>query len=184
MSEPVSPGNNPDTNVEAAPALPALELRPLKEGDWPQVIRLDERAFGPGRFARTAYRLREGVAADHSLSFVAHVGTFLVGSNIITPIMAGAQRALLLGPLTVDPSFRSRGIAEALIKRSLSAAKAAGHTLVLLVGDAPFYAKVGFKPAPMGRFVMPGPVDPARLLVCELVEGALDGIGGKISRAW
>lgn len=184
MSKPVASRDNPENAVEGAPALPALELRPLNEGDWPQVVRLDERAFGPGRFARTAYRLREGVQADYSLSFVAHVGTFLVGSNIITPIMAGTERALLLGPLTVDPSFRSRGIAEALIKRSLAAAKAAGHRLVLLVGDAPFYAKTGFKIAPPGRFVMPGPVDPARLLVCELVDGALDDAGGRISRAW
>lgn len=177
----------PETHEDPspAPALPALELRPLNDADWPQITRLDERAFGPGRFARTAYRLREGVAPEYSLSFVAHVGTFLVGSNIMTPIVVGGEQALLLGPLTVDPSFRSRGIAEALIKRSLAAARTAGHKLVLLVGDAPYYARTGFKPAPAGRFLMPGPVDPARVLVCELAPGALEANpGGKISCAW
>ena len=174
-----------DTAAEnpPAPALPALELRPLNDGDWQQITRLDERAFGPGRFARTAYRLREGVCPDYSLSFVAHVGTFLVGSNIITPIRIGGTPALLLGPLTVDPAFRSRGIADALIQRSLSAARAAGHGLVLLVGDAPFYAKAGFKPAPHGHFKMPGPVDPARLVVCELQDNALANVKGKVQRA-
>lgn len=165
------------------PALPALELRPLNDGDWQQITRLDERAFGPGRFARTAYRLREGVRPDYSLSFVAHVGTLLVGSNIVTPIRIAGAPALLLGPLTVDPAFRSRGIADALMQRSLAAAKAAGHGLVLLVGDAPFYAKAGFKPAPHGHFKMPGPVDPARLLVCELQDNALAGAQGKVQRA-
>ncbi|MGE3246629.1 MAG: GNAT family N-acetyltransferase [Beijerinckiaceae bacterium] len=156
----------------------------MTDADWPQITRLDERAFGPGRFARSAYRLREGVPPDYSLSFVAHVGTFLVGSNIITPILAGGRSALLLGPLTVDPSFRSRGIGEALMRRSLTAAKSAGHTLVLLVGDAPYYAKAGFKPVPPGRLAMPGPVDPGRVLACELADGALEGVAGSISRAW
>lgn len=171
-------------STDATPVLPALELRPLMDSDLPQILRLDERAFGPGRFARTAYRLRENVQPDYSLSFVAHVGTFLVGSNIMTPISAGGQPALLLGPLTVDPSFRSRGIGEALIRRSLNVAKNNGHRLVFLVGDAPFYSKMGFKPVKMGRFMLPGPVDPARLLACELVEGTLENQSGAISRNW
>lgn len=176
--------NTPDAATDPTPVLPALELRPLNDGDLPHILRLDERAFGPGRFARTAYRLREHVPPDYTLSFVAHVGTFLVGSNIMTPVLVGGQPALLLGPLTVDPSFRSRGIGEALIKRSLSTARASGHKLVLLVGDTSFYSKAGFKPAPRGKFELPGPVDPARLLVCELAEGSLDGYSGAISRAW
>lgn len=187
MNDPISQNQHnrdEDGSALTAPALPALELRPLNDSDWPQVTRLDERAFGPGRFARTAYRLREGLPPDQSLSFVAHVGTFLVGSNIMTPILVGGAPALLLGPLTVDPSFRSRGIAEALMQRSLSAARNAGHRLVFLIGDAPFYAKAGFKRAPHGRFQLPGPVDPARLLVCELIEGALADASGKVSRAW
>jgi len=184
MSDPASHDDgSPGTDLPT-PALPALELRPLRESDLPQVARLDERAFGPGRFARTAYRLREDAPPDFSLSFVAHVGTFLVGSNIMTPVRAGDCPALLLGPLTVDPSFRSRGIAEALIRRSLAAARAAGARLVLLVGDAPFYARTGFRPAPAGHFTLPGPVDPARLLVCELQPGALQEARGRVTRAW
>lgn len=167
----------------AAPALPALGLRPLTEADLPQIEKLDERAFGPGRFARSAYRLREGVKPDFELSFVAHVGTLLVGANMMTRIRAGECDALLLGPLTVDPSFRSRGIGEALMARSIARAREQGHRLVLLVGDNDYYARVGFRQVPAGKLRLPGPVDPARLLYCELVEGALEGASGFVSRA-
>jgi predicted N-acetyltransferase YhbS len=160
----------------------SLNLSPLTPADLAAIEKLDERAFGPGRFARTAYRLREGVAPDPQLSFVAHVGTLLVGANRMTPITCGGMPALLLGPLTVDPPFRSRGIGEALMQKSMEAARAAGHKLVILVGDEPYYKRIGFKRVPMGRLTLPGPVDPARLLYCELVEGAFEGISGAIAR--
>ena len=83
----------------------------------------------------------------------------------LTPICIGETPALLLGPLTVEPPFRERGVGSALIERALKDAKAKGHTLVVLVGDEPYYAKSGFKRIPKGQVKMPGPVDPARLLV-------------------
>ena len=157
-----------------------LSIAPERLEDAAAIERLNERAFGPGRFARTAYRLREGAAHDLALSFVARVGTLLVGSNRMTPIECGRARALLLGPLTVEPAFRSRGIGRALIEASLGAAREAGHTLSLLVGDEPYYGRLGFKRVPFGKLAMPGPVDPARLLACELKPGALEGLGGAI----
>ncbi len=159
-----------------------VTLKPQTEADLPGVERLSERAFGPGRYARSAYRLREGVPADSDLSFVAHVGTLLVGANQMTPILCGGEPALLLGPLTVDPAFRSAGIGETLVNRSLQAARGAGHRLVLLVGDWPYYRRMGFAPVPPGRLVFCGPVDPARLLYLELVEGAFAGLTGRVER--
>ena len=161
----------------------SLTLSPLTPADMPAIEKLDERAFGPGRFALSAYRLREGVSPDPDLSFVAHVGTLLVGANRMTAIACGGKPALLLGPLTVDPAFRSRGIGEALMGKSMEAARNGGHKLVILVGDEPYYRRVGFKRAPQGRLTMPGPVDPARLLYCELTEGAFEGVAGAITRA-
>lgn len=160
-----------------------LDVAPLTPADLPQIEKLDERAFGPGRFTRTAYRLREGMAPVANLSFVARVGTFLVGSNIMTAIRAGGAPALLLGPLTVEPAFRSRGIGERLLQASLDAARAQGHKLVLLVGDEPYYKRVGFQRVPLGRLTMPGPVDPARLLICELQAGAFENVQGAVTRA-
>jgi predicted N-acetyltransferase YhbS len=146
------------------------------------IEKLEERAFGPGRFARTAYRLREGVEPDLSLSFVARVGTLLVGANCMTPILVDSSPALLLGPLTVEPAFRSQGVGESLVKKSLEAARTAGHGLVLLVGDQDYYERMGFKRIPRGKITMPGPVDPDRLLYCELREGTFDAACGRMRR--
>ncbi len=157
-----------------------LILRVEHPGDAEAIERLHARAFGPGRFARTAYRLREGTAPVADLCFTALVGTYLVGSVRLWP--AEAQGPLLvLGPLTVDPSFEGRGIGGALMGRSLDAARAAGHGLVVLVGDAPYYRRFGFTPVPPGRLVPPGPVDPARFLWCELVPGARETVAGNVS---
>jgi len=162
----------------------SLTILPETGDDAVAIDRLHERTFGPGRMAKTAYRIREG--ADHrlDLSFTARIGTLLVGSVRLTPIRIGETKALLLGPLTVEPPFRERGIGQRLIDRALAEAKAKGHRLVLLVGDEPYYGKSGFKRIPRRRVEMPGPVDPARLLVCELVEGGFDGVAGSIRPEW
>jgi predicted N-acetyltransferase YhbS len=158
----------------------SLIIRPEASADADAIERLHERAFGPGRFARTAYRIREGAPHLLDLSFTALVGTLLVGSVRLTPVRAGEQPGLILGPLTVDPAFENRGIGAALIQRALDAACEAGHALVLLVGDEPYYARLGFKRVPPGQLVMPGPVDPDRLLAAELLEGSLAKAKGTI----
>src|SRR3984885_2548261 len=107
------------------PDLPLI-LEPETPYDAEAIERLNERVFGPGRFARTAYRLRETTAPDLSLSYIARARSLLVGANRITAIFIGETPALLLGPLIVEPVFRSQGIGEALVARSLEAAKAAG----------------------------------------------------------
>jgi len=158
----------------------ALTILPETPADAPAIERLHERTFGPGRFAKTAYRLREQAAPRPDLSFTARIGTLLVGSIWLSPVRIGETKALLLGPLTVEPAFRERGVGQALIERALQEAKAKGHSLVILVGDEAYYGKSGFKRIPPGRATMPGPVDPARLLVAELAAGAFDGVSGAI----
>src|ERR1700761_7028914 len=155
-------------------------ILPETPGDAPAIERLHERTFGPGRFAKTAYRLREQAAHRFDLSFTARIGTLLVGSIWLSPVRIGDTKALLLGPWTVEPAFRERGVGQALIERALQEAKAKGHRLVILVGDEAYYGKCGFKRVPPGRATMPGPVDPARLLVAELEEGAFEGVSGPI----
>lgn len=158
-----------------------LTIRHEMPADAAAIERLHERAFGPGRYARTAFRLREGMPADAGLSFASHVGTFLVGSVRVTPVLAGGGPALMLGPLTVDPAFEGRGIGAALMNHAIDAARAAGHQLILLVGDAPYYARFGFKPVRPGQLVLPGPADPARFLGLELVEGVLAQRSGAVA---
>jgi predicted N-acetyltransferase YhbS len=162
----------------------ALTILPEKADDAPAIERLHERTFGPGRYARSAFRIREGRGHLLALSFTARIGSLLVGSVRLTPIAIGETPALLLGPLTVEPPFRTRGVGTALIERALKEAKAAKYKLVVLVGDEPFYAKSGFKRIPKGQVKMPGPVDPARLLVAELAAGAFEGVAGMIRPEW
>src|SRR3954464_1166082 len=163
-----------------------LSLTILAEtaNDAQAIERLHERTFGPGRFVLSTYRLREHVDHLVDLSFTARIGTLLVGSVRQLPILIGDTKALLLGPLTVEPPFRGRGVARALLDRALEEAKAKGHRLVLLVGDEAYYGRVGFKMIPQGRVKMPGPVDYARLLVAELVDGSFTDVSGAIRPDW
>ena len=162
----------------------SLTILTEKPEDAAAIDRLHERTFGPGRYARTAYRIREKLAHRLDLSYTARIGTLLVGSVRFTPVRIGETPALLLGPLTIEPPFRERGIGRALIDRALAAARAGGHRLVVLVGDEPYYARSGFKRIAKGTVSMPGPVDPARLLVAELVDGAFSGVSGTIRPDW
>lgn len=163
-----------------------LSLTILAEtpNDAQSIERLHERTFGPGRFVLSAYRIREHVDHLLDLSFTARIGTLLVGSVRQLPICVGDTKALLLGPLTVEPPFRGRGIGRALLERALNDAKAKGHRMVLLVGDPAYYERVGFRPVPKGRATMPGPVNYNRLLVAELVEGAFENVSGAIRPDW
>lgn len=158
----------------------AIRIRPEEPGDAISIRFLHERAFGPGRFARTAFRLREGVPDRPGLSFAALVGTLLVGSVRMVPVLAGREPALALGPLAVEPAFEKRGIGAALMERALDEGRAGGHSLVLLVGDEPYYGRFGFSVVPKGRLKLPGPVDPARFLAAALVPGALERAEGRV----
>ena len=158
----------------------SLVVRPERSEDDPAIERLEARAFGPGRFARTAYRLREGGRHRLDLGVTASVGSFLAGSVRMSPVRAGAVGFLMLGPLAVDPSFEGRGIGTALTSAALDAARAAGEGLVILVGDAPYYARFGFGVVPPGHLALPGPVDPARFLWLELTEGFAATVSGLV----
>ena len=162
----------------------SVTILPETPADAGAIDRLHERTFGPGRYARSAYRIREQFTHSLDLSFTARIGTLMVGSVRLTHIRVGETAALLLGPLTIEPPFRERGIGRALIDRALATARSRGHRLVVLVGDEPYYGKSGFKRIQKGAVSMPGPVDPARLLVAELVEGAFVGVSGTIRPDW
>jgi predicted N-acetyltransferase YhbS len=148
---------------------------------------LNQAAFGPGRFAKSAYRLREGVAPVAGLSFVA-VETaapkeILRGSVRFWPIRVGGEEALLLGPLAVETAQRGRGLGFTLMQAGIAAAHQGPWGAILLVGDEPYYAKVGFSRLPPGRVKFPGPVDQNRILGLSLKAGGLLNLSGQIRRA-
>jgi predicted N-acetyltransferase YhbS len=145
---------------------------------------INAEAFGPGRFARAAYKIREGGPHRRDLSFVGLVDGKVVASVRMTPIAAGGATALLLGPLAVRPAYKNLGIGRKLVAIALDAARKDGWSLVILVGDAPYYAPLGFDlVVPNGQLAMPRPVDPKRLLAAELVSGALASFSGEVVHA-
>jgi predicted N-acetyltransferase YhbS len=152
-------------------------------GDHSQIESLHRDVFGPGRFARAAYRLREGVRHEAGLSFVAHTDGQLVASVRLTRIEIGGRPALLLGPLVVKPSFKGQGAGKALVRMAVAAAREAGHRIVLLVGDEPYYGPLGFSALEPYAITLPAPVDPNRVLVAGLADGALDGLSGAATPA-
>jgi predicted N-acetyltransferase YhbS len=156
-----------------------LEITLEAGGDAPALSKLSADAFGPGRFARTAYRIREGVKPIAPLCLTARVDGRLVGGIRFTAVTIGDEdNALLLGPLVVDPSHTGNGYGRALIEEGLERARDQGYRLVVLVGDMPYYGRFGFATVPSGQIALPGPVDPTRLLALELVPGALAGVRG------
>lgn len=137
-------------------------------------------SFGEGRHARTCQRLRDGRAPAEGLAFTAvHAGR-VVGTVRLWHVSAGGVPALVLGPLAVDASCRKLGIGAALMQHALAAAKARGHSAVILRGDPDYYARFGFSAAKTGDLALPGPFERERLLALELCDGALDGACGMI----
>lgn len=161
---------------------PKILHRLMQPADLAQVAELNARVFGPGRFARTAYRVREGAPALSPYCRAAILGDRIIAAVRFTEItVGGSHGALLLGPLAVDPEFAGQGHGRQLIAEALEAATADGKRLVVLVGDEPYYGRFGFKPVPLGQITLPGPVDPRRLLAAELVPGALEGYRGIVA---
>ena len=149
---------------------------PVLPSDHDAIEHLLDLSFGPARHGKTSYRLRAGSTAVAGLSLVVRdSGLGVVGAISYWPLAIGARgtRALLLGPLAVHPERQNLGIGLLLMRETLTAARDVGHRLVLLVGDAPYYSRVGFAQVPVGQLLMPGPVDAKRLLFVELVPGAL-----------
>lgn len=158
-------------------------LRHERPEDGPAIDALLDKSFGPGRFAKTAYRLREGVACIDALSWVAEEDGEIRGTIRYWPVKIGGQASLMLGPVAVMPEHRGRGMAVELMKRTLALAAEMGHRAVILVGDEPYYARVGFAKVPPGTMTMPGPVDYARLLGRDLAPGGLAPLSGPITKA-
>jgi len=159
------------------------QTRLENQADAAAVEALNAGAFGPGRFAKAAYRLREGVRPVAALSFVAVEDGVLRGSVRFWPIRVGGHEELLLGPLAVDTLQRGRGIGIALMQAGIEAAQKGPWRGILLVGDEPYYAKLGFSRLPPGRVKFPGPVDQNRILGLSLKGGEMLTLSGEIRRA-
>ncbi len=156
---------------------------PEEAGHDAIIEEINAEAFGPGRFARAAYQIREGGPHDRALSFVGIIDDDVVGSVRQTWVCAGGSKALLLGPLAVKPAWKNRGIGRKLVEIAVDAARNISAPMVILVGDAPYYSPLGFNRFPSGKIRLPRPVDPARLLVAEIIAGSVEHLIGDLVHA-
>lgn len=163
-----------------APARKAFAIRAERAGDITAREALLDVCFGDNRNERTCQRLRDGRAPAAGLALSAVRGHELLGTLRLWHVNAGGCDALMLGPLAVQPEARSLGLGAALMQQSLSIAAAQGHRAVILLGDAPYYARFGFSADKTGALHLPGPFERERLLGRELAAGSLDGAWGMI----
>ena len=164
--------------------MPEITVHAIEPGDLPDVLALHARSFGPGRFVRTAYRIREGTPPISPYCLLAKVGGEMVASIRFTEVTIGGKPgALLLGPLAVEEDYAGLGYGKRLVAEGIERARKAGIKLILLVGDEPYYGRFGFKRVLPGRIKLPGPADPARVLAAELEEGALGQYDGMVEAA-
>jgi predicted N-acetyltransferase YhbS len=153
-----------------APAPNPVTLVNEASGHAAEIEALLTRAFGPGRFAKVSERVREFADFAPELSFVALEAGRVIGTVRMWRVKAGDQPVAFLGPIAVEEGERRHGLGATLVKAACDAARAAGEPAVVLVGDMPYFGRMGFVVAP--GIVMPGPVDPKRVLACVL-EGDL-----------
>ena len=173
-----------NTNVALLPNAAPFAIRAERASDVVAREALLDACFGVNRHTRTCQRLRDGRAPAEGLALsVVRQGrqARLVGTVRLWHVSAGGVPALMLGPLAVDDSCRKLGVGAALMDQALAAATALGHGAVMLLGDAPYYARFGFSSAKTSELALPGPFERDRLLGLELRQGALDGASGMIA---
>jgi predicted N-acetyltransferase YhbS len=170
------------------PAAPLLATAPPAHAviaaerprDRSRVEGLIDRAFGPGRFAKTAERLREGRVPHYDLSFVAWSDGSPMGCVRQWPILIGETSALLLGPIAVEGPLRRQGLGATLVRHACAAAAAAGESVILLVGEQAFFGPLGFAATTAASVRLPGPVDQQRVMARALRPGATANLSGRV----
>jgi predicted N-acetyltransferase YhbS len=169
--------------VASYSAIEHISVSPITDADLPAIFDLNARVFGPGRFARTAYRIREGapLISRFCLKATTDDGQLIAAIRFTEVMIGGQPGGLLLGPLAVESAYAGLGHGKRLIADGLSLAQKAGLGLCLLVGDQPYYGRFGFVVLPPGQIELPGPADPRRMLGADLRPGALSQYSGMVS---
>lgn len=158
----------------------AISLAPETRDDWWEVEALYDLCFAPGRSALSSYRLRDGVDPIASLCLTARdADGILAGAVRNWPVRIGTDDAVLLGPIAVHPTRQGEGVAALLMQACMTKAQAEGRQRILLVGDAPYYARFGFQR--LQGVTMPPPTNPDRVLGVALASGAWNDVVGTVA---
>jgi predicted N-acetyltransferase YhbS len=171
------------TEIALTPKTAPFAIRAEQASDVVARDALLDACFGEGRHMRTCQRLRDGRVPAEGLALSAVREGRLVGTVRLWHVSAGGKPALMLGPLAVDADCRQLGVGAALMEEALAIAATRGHGAVILLGDAPYYARFGFSAVKTAELLLPGPFERDRLLGLELRDGALDEAWGMIAPA-
>ena len=153
--------------------IPAYEIVPDSPEHSDAVEALYDDVFGPGRFAKTAERLREGNTKIADASLLAVDSDGVTGVVRVWPVKVGeGGRAAFLGPIAVAERRRGNGVAFKLMERAIGVCREQGYAAVILVGDHEYYERFGFHPAGEGRLLLPGRLDQKRVLIRDLSDRA------------
>ncbi|WP_425090791.1 GNAT family N-acetyltransferase [Tropicimonas sp. S265A] len=159
-----------------------MNLRQEQPDDLWEVEALYDLCFAPGREMLSSYRLREGNDPVAELCMVARDDDGVLGGAIrFWPVRVGNAACLLLGPVAVHPTRQGEGLGAFLIQEGVQHAAALGWDRVLLIGDAPYYARFGFRKS--DGLIMPPPTNPDRVLIHDLRPGAWEGVAGPVTPA-
>jgi len=170
----------PKTTVAPSLASARVVIRAERSADVSAREALLDVCFGEDRLARTCQRLRDGRLPAEGLAFSAVARGKLAGTVRLWHVSAGGRAALVLGPLAVDPASRALGVGAALMRHAIAEAGRLGHAAIILLGDAPYYARFGFAADKAAELHLPGSFERERLLGLELTDGALEGAWGMI----
>jgi predicted N-acetyltransferase YhbS len=164
-----------------APNRPSLTVRLEREEDAGWINALHDACFGPTRFGRAAFRIRDRYGVEPKLCLVAELEGEPVANVKMAPISIAGLNGYLLGPLATDPNRRKLGAGKLLVNEVCKRAfKKRGCSFVLLVGDPPYYGPLGFEPTSRDAISFPAPVDAHRVLVRVKDKGMVNRLKGSI----
>ena len=163
-----------------------VEIFPLARLANAEVEAILDAAFGTDRRGRTAYRLREGMAAIPALSFAVALDGLAAGTVQCWPVAHmredGEITALVMvGPVAVRPEVQARGLGRMLMDAVMAAAPTHADGALMMIGDPEYYGRFfGFSAAQTGAWRLPGPVEASRLLAVAVGGHAVPDAPGDI----
>lgn len=152
----------------------SIFIRKEQEIDNAEINTLYTNSFGPGRYAKSAFRYREKYDHLIDISQVLICQNKLIGSVRFWNILVNNKKSLLLGPIVMHRDYRGQGFGKRLLKDSILNCKNLGHNLIILVGDLSYYSKIGFKRIGQKKILFEGPVNYERVLYIEFNKSIIE----------
>lgn len=161
-----------------------ITLRKETEKDYPEIIRVNDRAFGRKAEGKLVNTLRNTDNYISELSIIAENEGQVIGHILFYPVQIhnGDDRhtSLELAPMSVLPEFQKKSIGKLLVIYALQVAKDLGHKSVMVLGHPSYYPRFGFETASKWKIKSPFPAPDEAFMAIELERGSLDKVSGTV----